>query len=177
MELKFKDISKTKVFDKITVCQAVKIGKKEFISFEEDREGYAVAVDGEIKVYLKGIDFDRYNIVRLSNGSSKTAKCTITSIDDFKSVKDAIIRDRDNIIDATDDIIMADGRRVGRYTYIGDRLYSIAKNGRMYPIENIWKGFSLKKKNTSGEEYFVYSDASVKTIEDFIVFAYGLRRD
>ena len=174
MELKFKDLSKTRMFDKITVCQCVKIGKKEFYYFEEDREGYAVAVDGEIKFNLKDIQFERYNVVKM-NAAGKTAKCTITDLD-FKSVKDAIIRDRNNVMDVTNDVLMADGRRIERYTYIGDTLYSIAKNGRMYKVENMWRGFSLKKKNPSGEEYFIYSDASVRDLEDFIIFAYGLKR-
>ena len=176
MELKFKDISKTKVFGKVTISQAVKIGKKEFISFEEDREGYAVAKDGNIKFNLKDIQFERYNVVKM-NAAGKTAKCTITDLD-FESIKDAIIRDRNNVMDVTNDVLMADGRRIERYTYIGDVLYSVAKNGRMYPIESYWKGYSIKKKNpSSGEEYFIYSDASVRDLEDFIIFAYGLRRD
>lgn len=176
MELKFKDLSTTKVFSKITVCQAVKIGKKEFTSFEEDRDGYAVAVDGEIKFNLRGIEFERYNVIKMVNGSGGTAKCSLTAVDDFKSVKDAIIRDRNGIVDVTDDVLMADGRRIERYTYIGDVLYSVAKNGRMYKVENMWRGFSLKKKNPSGEEYFIYSDRRVRDLEDFIIFAYGLKR-
>lgn len=171
--IKFEDIANVCIDGTLcTIKPAVKVGGKLYTEFKKDKDGIAsAACNGIPEVLLEDLEIELLTVVGLKSGTTNWIPTTLTDLNDFKSVRKAILNDR-NYTDISNDVYMTSHGAVQRTTIIDGVKYVVRKNKRLEKLDNYWLGFAGKKQDS---EWFDFGP-EVKTAEDLIIKVYGLKK-